>query len=49
MEVVPGLAKTIVRCRELVEANKGAFPIELADDLACALVQEHHLIATDYR
>jgi hypothetical protein len=49
MEVVPGLAKTIVRCRELVEANKGAFPIELADDLACALVQEHQLIAVDDR
>jgi hypothetical protein len=49
MEVVPGLAKTIVRCRELVEANKGAFPIELADDLACALVQEHQLIAIDDR
>ena len=49
MEVVPGLAKTIVRCRELVAANKGAFPIELADDLACALVQEHHLIAVDDR
>lgn len=49
MAVVPGLAKTIVRCRELVAANKGAFPIELADDLACALVQEHHLIAIDDR